>query len=653
VFLKKLNAAKIEWSKEGYPSNQEYHDKYFSLNGVSESNYVFIQANKLEHRWKHWQESEFNLLETGFGSGLNFLLTLQQWQKSIDKGFLTATRCQFFSIEHRPISSTDLKTIYTLWPHLSTLSEQLIKQLPQPFPGRHQLKFYYKKQYFYLYLMYSDIDKGLDDLLFENSISINAFYLDGFSPTKNPAMWSRETLDRIAKLAHHQATLSTYTAASNINKKLSQCGFEVQKIKGYGTKREMITAVFKPSVKIKTSINSSSASLSRQHFAVIGAGLAGCITASKLAQYGAHVTVVDVADSICHGASGNEFGLAYPRLSNGFDASCTIHLTAHQYLTRELLDLKRVKFNFDGLDLLFGEDNPNSRLKATTLETLGLTEEFITYEQHNKTQKINFKSAGWINPTSLATAYLEKHFHSGKIELIFNSKITALTSVQNKWEMNGDKAFSNRLFDGIIYCGGNHTSELFRQYNFCAKPNRGQIDLYQVNAKHNRPKYPQCSSKYIIPQSENQYWVGASYDREQLDLEVNLLTTIEHQNFLMNSLNIDSCCIKHLQSRVGIRLTANDRLPLVGAVANFDNFKAWHSKHRDIPHQNRHTATTKAPLQDGLFVNIAHGSHGLLTIPILTEHLLSQILKCPSPLAYGLHKYVDPQRFIIRSLNKS
>ena len=153
MLLEKLTTAQIEWSEEGYPSSYLYQDRYFSLESIRESQHVFINGNQLKHQWQHYQGTEFNLLETGFGSGLNFLLTFEFWKKQIDNGYLNQTQLQYFSIESSPISKSDLKTMVQLWPKYSTTAKLLIDQLPQPIPGRHLLKFHYKQQSFHLYLL--------------------------------------------------------------------------------------------------------------------------------------------------------------------------------------------------------------------------------------------------------------------------------------------------------------------------------------------------------------------------------------------------------------------------------------------------------------------------------------------------------------------
>ncbi len=644
--------ASIKWTDNGYPVNTLFQDKYFSEDGIEESTAIFLEGNQLRRQWQTWQESHFTILETGFGTGLNFLLSLQLWIKSLDEGNLNNTRCQYFAIENSPISAKDIRRVHTLWPQLKRLSEQLCLQLPQPIPGRHLLKFYYHQHCFYLYLLYSDIETALEDLILENCVRVNSFFLDGFSPLKNPQIWNQKTCHQLAKIASSNSTLSTFTASSSVRRALINSGFNVSKKKGYEKKREMITAKFQNNKIQRPTDLSESRNIYNKRFLVIGAGLAGSATAAKLAQQGALVDIVDSSSSLCNGASGNAAGLAYPRLANGYDASCMIHLSGSNFLQRELINLKSVKANFSGIDFNFGKKNPNSRINSSTLKKLGLDEKYVRYH-NSETESMEFLTCGWINPTSLAEAYLQPLIDEKKVRILFNSTINNITQKNSYWVASGVETLSTQKYHGVVICCGNQIKKLLEQYEFCTNQVRGQIDCFEVNKPRKNLTRPVCSSGYIIPFSNNQYWVGASYQTNNRSLEISKTDTANHLIQLSQKLDTKIESISLHSSRVGLRLTSKDRLPLIGNIADTKEYTEWFQQQLKTKKTFKtHKHYTCPPLQSGLYLNVAHGSHGLTTIPILTEHLVAQITGEASPICHQLHQSIDPQRFLQRKIKR-
>jgi tRNA 5-methylaminomethyl-2-thiouridine biosynthesis bifunctional protein len=650
VLLEKLVSAQIHWSEEGYPSSSQYQDKYFSLDGIGESKYVFIEGNKLQQQWQKFNLSEFNLLETGFGSGLNFILTFELWKKQIDKGLLGSTQVQYFSIENAPLRLSDFKKIIKLWPKYTATANQLLLKLPQPAPGRHLLKFNYKQHCFHLYLLYADVELALKDLQLEKKLLVNAFFLDGFSPTKNHKMWSPVIFKQLRNLAAKNATLATYTASTAVFNSLQQNGFSVTKKTGFKNKREMITA-------INTHVNkaplvNNSRKLKGKHYAVIGAGLSGCVTAAKLAQQGASISLIDSADSVCQGASGNEYGLAYPRLSNGYDGICLLHMTAINFLQRELIQLQDVGYDFSGLKLELDQENPNNRINKQTLKKLNLNSDFAVIKKNalSSSHHLNFVSCGKLNFSSFARAYLSQPQGSSDndIKFHFDTKITSIVNCNQKWKLDGSAILNNKVFDGVVICSGFQQIPSLQQFDSYTKPVAGQIDLFQVNQPQQQTIKAICASKYLIPLENNHYWVGASYRDNSKETQFNPNEMEIHRQFLAQQLNIKTAQIQHIKTRLGVRLTSNDRLPIVGSVADEKEFQNWYQQQLKRPN----TASTM-PILKGLYVNTAHGSHGLTTIPLLTEHLVKTILGQPSPLHSCLQQAIFPQRFAQRQIRRT
>ena len=205
-----------------------YKDYYFnSLDPIGESKYVFLEANKLSERFKNCKN--FVLSELGFGTGLNFLLTWDLWI-SLRK---EKSRLHYISFEKNPLTNGQLKKIHESFKELKNLSSKLIKRLPSLQSGAHEI--YFNDGCVTLTLVYEDFN-----FLKNLSFLSDAWFLDGFSPSKNKSAWKESILNDVYFNTKVKGTFSSFTAASNVKKNLIKSGFEVKKIKGFNKKREMI-----------------------------------------------------------------------------------------------------------------------------------------------------------------------------------------------------------------------------------------------------------------------------------------------------------------------------------------------------------------------------------------------------------------------------
>ncbi|MEH6466753.1 MAG: tRNA (5-methylaminomethyl-2-thiouridine)(34)-methyltransferase MnmD, partial [Porticoccus sp.] len=210
-----IQQAKIVWDDNGQPVSAAYDDVYFNSDcSIDESRYVFMEQNRLPERWINNTGHSFTIGETGFGSGLNFLVTAKAWLENTDTGIL-----HFVSVEKSPLSKEDLQRTLKLWPELSELADEFIQLYPPAVPGIHRLKLANNR--IILTLMYGEANdmfaalRGSDHPLFQRRGNpvINAWFLDGFAPSKNPDMWSEKLFQTIAVLSKPGTTFSTFTVA--------------------------------------------------------------------------------------------------------------------------------------------------------------------------------------------------------------------------------------------------------------------------------------------------------------------------------------------------------------------------------------------------------------------------------------------------------
>ena len=257
-----LKTAKISWLKNGDPYSELFEDYYFSTDGgFIETEYVFLKHNGFPQRFydlalkqkRKQTDSTLRIGETGFGTGLNFLVSAYHWLQVSDlKGTLNYT-----SVEKYPLTKPQLKQVYAAfnkkWPQLAPFCTELLKQYPEDISSlvNHSDSHANTKQYqlvlfghkIHLNLLINDATAALKQLLPAHKNTMDAWYMDGFAPAKNPDMWQQELFQTVAKLSKRGATLSTFTAAGFVRRSLTEAGFTMSKAPGLGKKREILYGV--------------------------------------------------------------------------------------------------------------------------------------------------------------------------------------------------------------------------------------------------------------------------------------------------------------------------------------------------------------------------------------------------------------------------
>jgi tRNA U34 5-methylaminomethyl-2-thiouridine-forming methyltransferase MnmC len=235
--MQNSNINPLEWRTNEIGVPQPYstifQDVYYSSDdGMLETDYVFLQGNQLTQRWRQLSNNTFNIIETGFGTGLNFLCATQHWLQVAPKN----ATLHFISTEKYPLKPQDIAIALHAWPELNDLSALFLPQYgnltlknTQFFDGRVQLTVL--------------IGDAMDCLSKINTIA-DAWFLDGFSPAKNPDMWQPALFAEIARLSKANTTFATFTSAGAVKRGLQATGFNVNKKAGFGKKREMLTGSF-------------------------------------------------------------------------------------------------------------------------------------------------------------------------------------------------------------------------------------------------------------------------------------------------------------------------------------------------------------------------------------------------------------------------
>ncbi|WP_256735192.1 tRNA (5-methylaminomethyl-2-thiouridine)(34)-methyltransferase MnmD, partial [Variovorax sp. dw_954] len=269
----------VQWRADGVPRSERFDDIYHTETGaLAQSRHVFLGGCGLPEAWRG--QPQWLVLETGFGFGFNFLTTWQAWRSDPARPRML----HFVSIEAHPVGVEGLLRAASGYPELAELAQALARQWTELLPGFHRMSF--DDGHVLLTLCVGDVQAMLRAQRFE----ADSIYLDGFSPDRNPAMWSPETLKAVSRFARRGTGLATWTIARAVRDALAQNGFQVRKAPGLPPKRDCLRAVFHPAwTPRRRTPRAERAAPGR--CAVIGAGLAGAAVAASLARPGWQVDV--------------------------------------------------------------------------------------------------------------------------------------------------------------------------------------------------------------------------------------------------------------------------------------------------------------------------------------------------------------------------
>lgn len=291
VPLTACDPPQLDWSRPSAPAATDYGDIYFSVEGgLTETETVFLKGCGLPERWQG--RKQFVIGELGFGSGLNFLAAWQLWERTKPQN----GHLHFISIEKHPFDKAALSRALTLWPELEARKDRLLALWPGRVKGLHRLHI---SPSVTLTLIHDDIDAAFS----QTDAKADAWFLDGFSPAKNPDMWSGRVMQNVAKHSAPGARVGTFTVAGAVRQALIAAGFEVEKKEGFGRKRHRLEARF-PGKLVETQ--------NRINPIIIGAGIAGACLARSFLRRGIVPTIIDAGDGTA--ASGNPAAIVKPRL---------------------------------------------------------------------------------------------------------------------------------------------------------------------------------------------------------------------------------------------------------------------------------------------------------------------------------------------------
>ena len=641
-----MKYAQLEWNN-GTPYCTEFGDVYYSeSSGIEETRHVFLRQNQLPQRWQ--KAERFVIAETGFGTGLNFILTMKTWlQSTTDQACL-----HFISIEKHPVAPADLSRLARQWPELEPFYAELIKLYPPPVPGMHLLELAGGRVR--LHLVLDEIEHALERIDFK----VDAWYLDGFAPSRNPAMWSDRVFELVARYTVVGGSFATYTSSGAVRRGLTKAGFVVQKVEGFGSKRDMLCGfIFEQRCYVVDQpwYSVPGFSYREKQAAVIGAGLAGLAVAWSLVKRGWKITLVDRHAGIAGEASGNPAGLLMPRLSQHESLDSRFYINAYVHAIHCLDDLQasvEEQLWFKTGNVLVEHADKLKQIR----DSHRFPEDFIRYVSSDAAENVTgvdlnrdallFVGAGWVHVKRLCEVIKQV---CGEALTYRQAQVTDIRFNQVAWDVVDKDTDTVLTAECIVLANGARARQFPLLHWLPIEPVRGQVTLAPQTDTSRKMRCAISAGRYITPAYEGRHIIGASY---RLNNESAVLSASEQQENIDGINRLVPGMLDNQRERAGrvaCRAVSIDRVPVAGAVPNAE---AYEMDYRDLQHgkpARHYPAGTCLP---GLYLSSAHGSRGLTSCFISGELIAAMIAGEPMPVDKDVVDYLNPARFIIRRLKR-
>lgn len=632
----KLTPARVEWRDDNL-FNVEYGDVYFSSAGGSrEAENVFLAGNELFSRWR--AARQFAIGELGFGTGLNFLVTLRHWRSIAPAD----ARLHYLAIERAPLTLDTARAVWARFPELHDEAELLAAAYPDAVAGFHRRVLCAGRVS--LTLVWGEASAMLPQL----DGVLDAWYFDGFAPRCNPDMWQMPIAQQMARLSRAQATVATYSVAGVVRDALQASGFAIEKRPGFGAKREMLVGRLQQAqasaIAVPWFARPAPSPAQERRVAVIGAGIAGITAAQALAWRGWHVDLIDSAPQVATGASGNPAAIVTPLLSADMSPYAQFNTAAFLYSSAWLSAQQSdawfptgviERWDAAALDKLALERVPDSvAQRIGSLDAAAGSAGALCYPR-----------GGWLAARAFCTQTAE---HIANVTLHRQMQVERLSYDDGRWLVIGRNGI---VVDApcVVIATGATLPMVSGVPALPLQAVRGQLTQFEARDAPNVVARPICGDGYAVRLPSGQWCAGASYDATQTTSTPLADDTVRNRARLSALTGIAAEHLAVVSEHVGFRAVTPDRFPLVGAVAD----TAWFREHyADLHHGRAAARYPSAQYLPGLYVTAGHGSRGFSVAPYAAQWLADLIDGGVLPGPRQWLEWIAPTRFVVRALKK-
>lgn len=611
----------LRWSPEGCPEDTFSGDVFFSrAGGLAETESVFLAGCGLPQRWRN--RAQFAIGELGFGTGLNALGVWRRWRETRSPGGIL----HFLSIESHPWSAAQAGQAHAAFPEIADLSRALLARWPVQAAGPQRR--WFPEDGFCLTVLHGEVEAMLAGL----SGRFDAWFLDGFAPSRNPQMWSPEVCAHLARLSAPDARLATYTVAGMVRTNLEAAGFAWAKRPGFGGKRERLEAWPVRAPKAAPWPIYPQKACPDGPVLILGGGAAGASVAHALARRGRETLLLEAGPALGAGASGNPAALIMPRLDRGATPAARFYLAAYlaaldAYQNLEAFQACGVRQPVDAAILAdFAADPP---LPADLLEVRG--------------SGLWHPRAGVLRPAAVLADW------TSQAQVRCGAAVARLSRTALGWA--AFDADHRCLGEGaaVVIASGPALANLEQTQWLTLHRSRGQIEFGSVA----RP--PSCAvadGAYAAPFGDALVF-GATFDpaaegamvAPDLDSRRRNLAALQA---LAPEL-AEGVEAASLQSRAAVRAATADRLPVLGQAPDAE---AWRARYAALAKGAPLDQTQPPPAWAGLYLIGGLGARGYLSAPLLAEHLAAELGGEPLPMDETLRQALHPARFLARALKR-
>lgn len=574
------------------PRSDRFDDVYFSAgDGLAETRHVFVEGNDLPARWQG--RERFTVAETGFGTGLNFLAAWALFDATAAPGAFL----DYISVEKYPLGAADIAAYLAPWAgDLEPYLGRYLARYPLRVPGFHRIVFGGRVA---LTLIFDDVHDALPQM----DAAVDAWFLDGFTPAKNPDMWTPDLFAGMARLSAPGATFATFTAAGDVKRGLQAAGFDVRKQKGFGHKRDMLAGTY-------TGQGRRVPSARPRRVAIVGGGLAGCAAACVLPQYGIEPVLYEKNAALAQEASGNPAGLYNPRFTalRGPESDFFAAAYAQACGTFREQAARGAACGFDPCGALhLIHDADREKRLTRTAENWGWHGDHMRLLDPGEASAIAgvplghaalyLPDSGLIDPRALCEVYAKD------AEIRFGRDVTDLETLEE---------------DAVIMAPGAGAVSMAEAAGLPLHTVRGQLTFAAQTDGSRHLKSALCYGGYVAPARDGIHVCGATFQKWLDD------TALREDDDAYNLGNLSAAVpalsgLSAQGGRAALRVSSKDRFPVVGR------------------------------LRDALYISAAFGSHGLIG-SLMAAHLLADMLRGgPFCLSAATRALLEPLRFAARA----